>query len=144
MSSNHPLKQLAFVINNEINCGTDIAELIVSFHIDFKQLKSDLANAMKDRIDRKLEYKKIYYQEEINKLCILDYEITSIIHEKPYKIIFTSFLHYSEKNLCIQTFVSFDNSNLLLQNKIENSKYTRKSWNRFKKEDFDRLCEWIK
>ncbi len=136
----HPLKRLAYIINKEINCDKDIAELIVSFDLDFKQLKLDLSNAMKDRIDRKLEYRKISYQHEdkIDNFCVLDYKIITIIHGQLFMMTFTTFLDSIDQSLRTQIFVSFADSNILPIKYIKNyldDQYLRKSWYRFTNED---------
>ena len=112
-------KQLTLIIDDETNLGNDLTRLIVSFDmVDFKSLKLDLANAMKDRIDRKLEYKK----------C----DISTIIHGIVYYITFDTY--YESPSLI--TKITYNGSDF--DNNDEY--YPRKSLHKLTKEEFIKFC----
>ncbi len=148
--STHPLKQLALTVDNLTNCGRDVSLMIVMYDTDFKQLKSDLAKAMQDRVDRKLEYKKISYkdQKEIHDGDILDYEITTIIHGRSYEITFATLIGHrfgikllpkkstADKGESLITEITYNGGDFSAD-QISDDVYPRKCLRKLTKEEFD-------
>ncbi len=135
--NSHPLKQIASVVDDEIHCGKDVAQLIASFDTNFKQLKLDLAQAIQDRVDRKLEYKNYYYLK-----------ITTIIHEKIFEIKMTTFIHCGNRysiskkihDLCFdkgESIVTEINGNYNGGDRLLLKYYPRKSLHKLTKEELN-------
>ncbi len=107
----HPSKQLALIIDEETNCGKDLAQLIISFDIvDFRLLKFDLIKVIKDRVDSCLTYEKARNKK------YLDYKIRTIIHGFVLTISFTTFIDNQSLDQFLVTRIAYNG--LLMTNDL--------------------------